>query len=319
MCSEIFYNNEIKQSFINEKNSYKNKNFIESWFKKSAPFEKELDKDLCYWDVNDIISFYKLLNTSSYESLRSMHCIYSQYASFCIDKELLPVKTNNFLSVTNDMIAGCINKALAHQSIFDRDKFVSLIEELMNPRDQFVLLGTFEFGTSPDNAEIVNAKPSDLIKGEKGYTLKFDNREVKISDKLANIIKDCIATDVYYCFSDIDIITRNLKDFGYLIKSYPNQNRIDISAYQNGRNIYNLSKKSFDYLGVPWMTLADVANSGKIYTLNMLAKKYNISVQEFIKSKDSEISEAREELENQYYWTSRWKKSFLTKFHEYLV
>ena len=61
MCSEIFYNNEIKQSFINEKNSYKNKNFIESWFKKSAPFEKELDKDLCYWDVNDIISFYKLL------------------------------------------------------------------------------------------------------------------------------------------------------------------------------------------------------------------------------------------------------------------
>ena len=36
MCSEIFYNNEIKQSFINEKNSYKNKNFIESWFKKST-------------------------------------------------------------------------------------------------------------------------------------------------------------------------------------------------------------------------------------------------------------------------------------------
>ena len=65
MCSEIFYNNEIKQSFINEKDSYKNKNFIEAWFKKSAPFEKELDKDLCCWDISDIISFYKYCNKSN--------------------------------------------------------------------------------------------------------------------------------------------------------------------------------------------------------------------------------------------------------------
>ncbi len=251
MSAENIYNYEIKERFVNEKASeVSNPSYLFYWFRKTYDKEVELNKDLCNWTTYEIIEFYKMVNTSSVNTLMTANCIFAKYTNFCFENNLVIDSQNHFLECTIDIIKGCINKVALNMKIIDRQKIVNLVRQLPNPKDQFILLGTFEFGKSVNNLEILRARFSDMTETSNGATMKLGERVVKISPELVDIIKNCDVENTYYGYSNIDIIPRPLMDSGFLIKKYSNENRDDIDDFTKGKNIYNISKKACNYLGI---------------------------------------------------------------------
>lgn len=277
-----YYNEELKKRYISEKEKIASVsvNYIDVQFRKISEMEYELDKDASGFTLYDIVEYYKLLNTSSYESLLCINSVFSQYTQFCLENNLVKDNQNHYLECTPSVISGCVNKAICDKKIIDRNTVLKWIDELPNAKDQFILLSLFEYGKSKDFKDIVYAKPEDVD----GNTLKLSDRTVNISDKLASIIGRCIKDDRYVAITGKGMKEMPLIDHGYIVKSYPNQN-IYLSDFQKGRNIYITCKRIFAYLGVEeWMTPNAVSESGKLHMIKENAGKLNMTPLKYIGS-----------------------------------
>lgn len=309
--ASVYYNKELKDRYVSEKEKSLSvtSNYIDVQFRKVSEVEYELDKDASNWTVYEIVEYYKLLSMTSYESLLCLNSIFSQYTQFCLENSLVRDNQNHYLECTREILAGCINKSILDKKIVARETILKWVDELPNPKDQFILLSLFEYGKSKDFKDIVNAKQQDWNRENK--TLKVTDRTVKISDKLINIIKDCQSEDTYYSISGKGTKKMPLVDYGFIVKSYPNQN-IDLSDFQKGRNIYIACQRIFDYLGVGnYMSPNSIAESGKLHMIRERAKELNISPIQYV------YSDYIKEVENQY-GCSITRSVYAKKYEEYL-
>ena len=305
-----YYNEELKKRYIREKETQIaiSSNYIDSQFRKAAETEYEHDKDLSNWTLYEIVEFYKLLNLSSYESLLCINSTLSLYTQFCLENNLVKDNQNHYLECTGEVLLNCVNKAIFDKKIIDRETILRWIDELPNPKDQFILLSLFEFGKSKDFKDIIYAKPRDV----NGNYLKLESRTVYISDKLKDIIDECIETEEYISISGKQSRIVPLVDYGYIVKSYPNQN-ISLGDHQKGRNIYVACQRMFSYLGVgQWMSPNAVSESGKLYMIKESAKNLNMTPVEYIYSK------CINEVEPQFNFVMI-PSTYIKKYKEYLV
>lgn len=305
-----YYNEELKKRYIKEKEQTLaiSSNYISIQFRKAAEFEYELNKDLSNWTLYEIVEFYKILNIITFESLLCLNSTFSLYTQFCLENSLVKDNQNHYLECTSEIILGCINKAVFNKKIVDRETVLSWVNDLPNPKDQFILLSLFEYGKSKDFKDIVYAKPGDL----NGNKLKLQDRTVNVSNELRNIIINCYLEKKYYCMSGNGQKIMPLVDNGYILKNYPNQS-ISVSDYQKGRNIYISCQRIFDYIGVrKWMSPNAVVASGKLHMINENAKELNMTAKDYIYSKHIE------EVEKQFGFKI-YPSMYIKKYEEYLV
>ena len=304
----VYYNKEQKKRYISNKEEFLSvpSNYIDVQFRKSSAHEYELDKDVCNWTVYDIIEYYKLLGMSSFESLLCLNSTFSQYTQFCLENNLVKDNQNHYLECTKEVLVGCLSKAIFEKKIVDRKTVLGWVDELPNPKDQFILLSLFEYGKSKDFKDIVNAKAEDV----NGNELKLSDRSVQISDKLVSIIEQCIETEVYYSITGKNKKVMPLVDHGYIVKSYPNQN-IYLSEFQKGRNIYITCQRIFDYLGVEWMSPNSISEAGKLYMIKERAAELNMSPVQYL------YSEHIKEVDEQF-GCSITRSVYAKKYGEYL-
>ena len=306
----VYYNEELKKRYINEKEKSLSisSNYIDVQFRKAAEYEYEIDKDISNWTVYEIIEYYKILNMTSYEALMCLNSTFSQYTQFCLENSLVKDNQNHYLECTPQLLSGCINKAILDKKIVDRDTVLKWVDELPNPKDQFILLSLFEYGKSKDFTDIIYARPQDVH----GNTLRLTDRTVVISDKLIDIVESCQIENVYHSMTGKGVKDMPLIDHGYIVKSYPNQN-ISLSDFQKGRNIYITCQRIFNYLGVgEWMSPNAIAESGKLYIIKQKASELNMSATDFI------YSNHIKEVEQQFNFIM-YPSVYLKKYKEYLV
>lgn len=306
----IYYNEDLKKRYIREKEEFLSvsSNYIDVQFRKTSELEYELDKDVSNWTVYEIIEYYKILNVASYESLICTNSILSQYTQFCLENSLVKDNQNHYLECTKELLAGCINKAVLDKKIVDKETVLKWVDELPNPKDQFILLSLFEYGKSKDFKDIVYAKPKDV----QGNKLKLLDRVVNISSKLATIIEYCLEENTYFSITGKGIKMMPLVDHGYIVKSYPNQN-MSLSDFQKGRNIYITCQRIFSYVGVgQWMSPNSISESGKLYMIKERAKELNLTPLQYI------YSDYIKEVEAQF-GCSIVRSVYVKKYNEYLV
>lgn len=307
---EMYYNEELKKRYIKEKEKTLgiSSNYIDVQFRKAAEFEHELNKDLSNWTVYEIVEFYKILNIATFESLLCLNSSLSQYTQFCLENNLVKDNQNHYLECTADIIKGCVNKAILEKKIIDRETVLKWINELPNPKDQFILLGLFEFGKSKDFQDFVYARKEHL----NGNSLQLSSRTVEITERLVNIIDDCETETKYYSITGENKKVVDLVDYGYIIKSYPNQN-MGLGDYQKGRNIYISCQRTFKYLGVgEWMSPNAVVESGKLHMIRERSKELNMSMMNYI------YSDHIKEVEMQFGCTIS-RSVYVKKYAEYLA
>lgn len=305
------YNEEIKLRYIKEKNQEViiSNNYLECQFGKASEMEEELNKDISNFTVYEIIEYYKMLNLSSLESLTVMNSQFSMYTQWCLQESLVIDNQNHFLEITHEIMKGCINKALFNLRIFSRETIISWINQLPNPKDQFILLGLFEGLKGRDFCELSKLRPEDI----KGNVISLcTGRKIEVSDELIKIAYDCMSQDTYYSTTGKGVKTMTLVDRGYIIKDYPNA-REDVSDFQLGRKIYNSVTRTLNYLDMLNILSANgVAESGKIHMIKERAKELGMSNKDYVYS--NYIKEVEEKFN-----TKIVRSIFWLKYEDYLA
>lgn len=312
--TSCFYNRELKERFMSEKSKEVMAiNYYYSVFKNTAETEFELGKDLCNWTYYEIMDYYRMLNRDSIYSLALLNSRFVQYTQFCLNNNIVEDGQNHFTEIKRNVLNDCVNKIVFDKKVINRDQVLKWIEQLPNPKDKFVVLGLFEFGKYKNYMDFVNAKPEDV--DYKNHTLKLNNRTVKISVELEEIIQDCLKTDEYISVSSNMIKVMPLVYDGYIIKKYPNADSMT-DDYSKGRSVYRSLNRSFKYLGVEkWMSADALKYSGFIYDLNKKANELNMS------SVDVLNSEYCEEiyLQHTIQFTPNNKTFITSQYKDYLV
>lgn len=306
-----FYNPELKIQYIEEKSKEViiSNNYLECQFNKTSKMEEELDKDLSNFTVYEITEYYKMLNISSFDTLFVMNSQFSMYTQWCLQKSLVKDNQNHFLEMTLEHLKDCLNKILVDMKVVSRETILNWVDQLPNPKDQFVLLGLFEGLKGKDFCELSKLRPED-IKGN--IATLCTGRDVKLSDRLLKIISDCVVEDKYYSISGNGTKVMPLVDKGYVIKDYPNA-RGDVSDFQLGRKVYNSITRILNYFDVlNFMTANSIFESGKLHMIKERSKKLSLSCKDYI------YSNYIEEVEKKF--NSKIVRSiFWLKYEDYLV
>ena len=308
----MLYNEEIKLRFISERNkeAILPENYLERQFRKTSDMEKELNKDLSNFTFYEIIEYYKLLNISSLDSLSVMNSQFSLYTQWCLQENLVKDNQNHFLEINIDIMRGCVNKALFNMKIISKNTILNWVEQLPNPKDQFVLLGLFEGIKGKDFCELLKLKPEDINKNNNTAKL-FTGREIKISNKLSSIIDECVLETKYYSITGNNTKIMPLINRGFIIKDYPNA-KDNVSDFFVGRKIYNSIMRILNYFDAGFMTANSIYESGKLYMINQRAKELRISAKEYI------YLDYIKEVEKKYDCKIV-RSTFILKYEDYLT
>lgn len=302
---EKLYNKELKLQFIKEKNqeAVLPNNYLERQFYKISSMERELDKDVSNFTVYEIIEYYKLLNLTVLESLIVMNSEFSMYTQWCLQKSLVSDNQNHFLEVTNDVLLGCLNKAVFNMRFISRKTILEWTEQLPNAKDQFVLLGLFEGIKGKDFCELAKLRPEDI---DDNIAHLCTGRKIELSDELIEIIEDCIKEEKYYSITGEGKKVTDLLDNGYIIKDYPNA-RKDVSDFQKGRKIYNGITRTLAYFdALKYMSANSISESGKLHMIKKRAKELGMTNKDYVFS--SYMSEVESKFNSNIVKSLFWKK-----------
>ena len=307
------YNEEQKRRFMNHKIKElvsEDDSLIKFYFKKVEPFENMYKKDVCNFTISEISDMYKFLNFISINTLINFNCQLSIYARWAMSQGLVTDNQDHFQMFDTEALLKLINPVLSKKKIMTREEVLNYVDQLLNPRDQYFLLGIFEFGSGPKNYNaLFKAKMNDI--NEDNKTIYYDNCTLHISDELLDICYECLKTNTYYYETDnLDGSkrTNTLYNIGNICKSF----MLDPTDKSINRNVYTSIIKALKYLDIEhFISPKDFENSGKLHMIKTNANKLNISIEEYLYTH-------KKEVEYQYRCSKINVKNWLFEYGDYI-
>ena len=305
------YNQELKERYWKEKVTYTTTApyHFSALFKRTEPFETELDKDISNFSTYEIINMYKTLSISSINTIANMNSSLSLYTQWCIQENLVADFQNHFLEIDREMMGTFINKIAMDNKVVSRQTVLGWCGNLPNPSDSFILLALFEGAKGAGYQEITKATINDF--DDNTLTL-YTGRKIKVSDELIEYAKESNETLIYYSMTKAMEHTSPLVENGRIIKDYPSVRKEETQQSARRRTMSKLTR-AFEYLGINnWMTGTDIRMSGMIYLINLRSKELGITGREYI------YGIGIEEIKQQYDYKII-PSMFMDKYSEYLV
>ena len=305
------YNQELKERYRIEKESYTTVSayYFSSLFKRTEPFEEQLDKDVCNFTTYEIINMYKTLAMMSLDTIATMNSNLSMYTQWCIQQNLVNDYQNHYLEINRDMMASFVNKLAMDKKVVSRKQILEWCQQLPNPSDSFCLLGLFEGIRGGGYLELALAKMEDF---NNNIFTAYNGRAIKVSSTLIEYAKQSDETLEYQSISQNMAKEVTLIDNGRIIKDYPNIRRSDSMPVLRRRTQARLAR-IFDYVGIlDYMNGNDIRMSGVVEMANNRCKELEISGRDYI------YGIGIEEIKKQYDFKIV-PSVFMDKFGEYLV
>jgi len=305
------FNQELKERYRIEKESYTTVSayYFSSLFKRTEPFEEQLDKDVCNFTTYEIINMYKTLAMMSLDTIATMNSNLSMYTQWCIQENLVNDYQNHYLEISRDMMASFVNKLAMDKKVVSRNQVLEWCQQLPNPSDSFCLLGLFEGIRGGGYLELALAKMEDF---NNNIFTAYNGREIKVSSTLVEYAKQSDETLEYQSISQNMAKEVTLIDNGRIIKDYPNVRCSDSMPVLRRRTQSRLAR-IFDYMGIlEYMNGNDIRMSGVVEMANNRCKELGISGKDYI------YGIGIEEIKKQYDFKVV-PSVFMDKFGEYLV
>ena len=305
------YNQELKERYRKEKESYTTVSayYFSSLFKRTEPFEEQLDKDASNFTTYEIINMYKTLVIMSLDTIATMNSNLSMYTQWCIQENLVNDYQNHYLEITRDMMASFVNKLAMDKKVVSREQVLDWCQQFPNPSDSFCLLGLFEGIRGGGYLELALAKMEDF---HDNIFIAYNGREIKVSFTLIEYAKQSNETIEYQSISRNMEKEVNLIENGRIIKDYPNVRRTESLPVLRRRTQSRLAR-IFNYMGIlEYMNGNDIRMSGVIEMINSRCKELGINGKNYI------YGIGIEEIKKQYDFKVV-SSVFMDKFGEYLV
>lgn len=211
------YNADQKNEFIKNyaSSSEYTQKYLERIFDKSSDREAHMQKDLCNWNTQEIITFYKMQFYSSFSTVKVLNSLLNGYTEWCLRHNLVDDSQNHYNELSTQTLASCINSALVNTGIYTREQLMNNIAMFPNVGDKFLVLGLFEGIMGAGMCDFWNITLED-IHGNM-ISLPATNRELLISDELVKFARESADEYTYYPFltnneEELQKGTKNFKD-----------------------------------------------------------------------------------------------------------
>lgn len=260
------YNENLKLNYINTMVKTGINKTIKAaatqYFKQAEPVEEALQKDLCNFNINEVLGMLKHFCTPSMETLMMGVSTFRRYTYYCMEQNIVQDRLNHYEEVTNEMYLDCINKSLAEDKIISRENLLKQVHLLENPVEKFVLFAVFEGLGGTGCRDLVDIQLEQF--DGNNVTLK-SGRVLTVPDELVEIAKESEQEYFYYppTASNEKYERVKFKDEPGIIKNLYNV-KADSSDQRKAYNIVNKLRRISDREGSKAFLHGHLVESGRI-------------------------------------------------------
>lgn len=196
-----YYNQEIKERFINSYKNDESRVAVSNMMKKAAKTENVYNKDLYDMTLNEIDDVVSSLASSSQNAAYNKLLRIERYVDWAIKNGYRKSNINLLNSISGKREYAIKFVADRKNDFFTKDEIIDMMDSLVNDVDKAIFLGLFEGINGREFSELLNLKISDItIEGSQGWA-KLTNetlingeiivvdRKIPISDLLADTLK----------------------------------------------------------------------------------------------------------------------------------
>lgn len=250
--NEIF-NRDVKERFLNEYEGEHKEPFIRI-FKIACPLEKQLNKDLYDFSIDEIKKVLQLSSPTSINASRQNGYYIKRYVSWGIVEGYRATTINPLDSVPLLWYKQFVGSGI--KNIFSEEEVNDVVNNLNNYQDKVIVQAVFEGIYGPRYSELLNLKIGDI--DEDNNTVRLTNeygeiRTIRVSEKCIEYLIKAYHEDKYLknngdVSDNIRAPYTDLIDTGYIVKISKTRNRDDGKAdnfvilrrYSNIKNYFDL-------------------------------------------------------------------------------
>ena len=284
--ADKYFNQKFKLQYLND-NESRNINIgttVDLLFRRIAPTETMLGKDLYDFTVVEILGYYKYLCTPSLESLMIMNNQYKLYTAYALKKGIVGDNQNHYAEIDNQTLNTCVHTGLARAKIVTRKELIDILEssDVENVSDKVIALAIFEGVAGKEMTELTHMRVEDIDQ-ENNIIQLYGGRKLKISDKLKFW---CLESAEEYDFYNSMSKTKNKRYLGSddrIIKRLSNST-VD-TDHQRHKTINRRLDHLIDCTGRSIFTIGALKESGRLEMIREL-RESGKSLNEALGDKD---------------------------------
>lgn len=268
------FNEGQKETFIREylRSKVVAETSLYAVFRKTEPFEEELNKDVSKFTRDEILNMLKKFKAKSINSLLNYVIILKHYSRYVIGE----VGTNAYESIGKVDVVDLIDKD--GNILLSREEVDEIEAQLLNWSDKCIVELLWE-GVSGKNMSDIYSVSEECIQGN---ILYVNGKEFYITDKLKELLPKAFAEVELMSYGNTMRIIE-VNGSGRLYKERGNTRGVD-SDDQKFRYFYRRIQIFRDYLDIPGLTMKNVSSSGMLYYLQRGIKETGLELREFLKT-----------------------------------
>lgn len=288
------YKKETKEGFIRDymRSRVVAKTSLYSLFKKTAPFEDQLDKDCSQFTEEEILNMYKEFRARSkftvfnYNAILKAYCAWVQYYHGLQND----IAYNN---ITTDMIAPLIPKDA--NKLLSREEITEIEDQLYNYADKAVVELLF-IGVAGKNMEDIYAVTSECVQGD---ALVVNGKTFPMSERLKELLPKALAETEAMSYGDTMKVFK-VSGQGRIYKERCNARGVNTEDAKF-RYFYRRIQIFRDYLGIPGLTMKNIATSGLWHYLNQGMQETGLTLRGFLRTEQGKQIAMRYGFSEDYY------------------
>lgn len=291
------YQKERKEEFIKDimRSRVIQKTTLSAIFKKTAPFEEKFKKDCCQFNKDEAMEMFYGFKCKSIYTLLNNNTIlkaYNAFAEYYHDIKTEKVYENFTIADLKPCVADSKNKLITREDIED------IKSQLLNVVDRCIIEALWEGISGTSMRDITGLKEEQLDRKQKQLHFE-DGRILDLTKELYNDLIGAFEQVKYICYGET-LREKTLIGYGRLYKERDNALRSLDSEDRRFRWIYRKVQIFRDHVGMPWLTMKIIQNSGFAHYLKIGMDKTGLGLKDYLKTEEGKDLMGRYGYNSQY-------------------
>lgn len=296
------FNKEQKEAFIKEylRSKVVAKTTLYALFKKTEPFETEINKDASVFTREEILNMLAKFKAKSVNSLLNYNIILKHYSRFVLKE----VGTNAYESIVKSDVANFVDNTA--NILLTREELDDVEAQLLNWVDKAIVELLWEGVSGPSMNDIYSITEECV----KEKVLCVNGKEFPMTDRLKEFLPKAFAETESMSYGNTMRISQVIGK-GRIYKERPNARGVD-SDDVHFRFFYRKIMIFREYLGLEGLTMKNIAASGLWHYLQLGMEERNLGLRDFLKTRQGE------RLAKKYGFGDYYVDNICQKYEQYL-
>lgn len=230
-------------------------------FKRVAPFERKLKKDVSKFNENEIVDMYQVMNFKTVKTLQNYNNYLKSYTLYM--QHCKGGKYNAYEHITKEMLQQCIDESVKANKYLSYDQFQDVKNDLLNYTDMAILECLWVGIAGKNLTDLTYLRKENINISNMTVTLK-SGKVVKLYEELYNLLLKTFDETECVCYGST-IKVKPVMGAGALYKVRDNvyKDSDDVRF----RWIYRKIMTIREYLDIPELSMKTLHGVGMLHKI----------------------------------------------------